>query len=284
MAMKLESKVCLITGAGRGIGEAIALTFARCGATLVLCSRNPKEVEAVAAKTKADSCPTITFGVDVSDFAQVSKMVTETISQFGRIDVLVNNAGVYGPIGPIWNNDLSLWKETIAINLFGPVNCIRAIAPHMIQSHKGKIINLAGGGEGAFPRFSAYACSKSAVVRLTETLAEEFREYNIQVNAIAPGGVNTRFLDQILAAGKNAGAYYEKARRQKECGGISAEVAAELAASLASDAFDGLTGRLLSAVWDDWKNLDFARITNNSSYQVRRIDGVRFLESIGAKK
>lgn len=284
MAKKLENKVCLVTGAGRGIGEAIALRFARCGAALVLCSRTPKEVEAVAAQARVFGSPTIAFGVDVSDFAQVSEMVMETVSRFRRIDVLVNNAGVYGPIGPIWSNDLSLWRETVAINLFGPVNCIRAVAPHMIQSHKGKIVNMAGGGEGAFPRFSAYASSKSAVVRLTETLAEEFREYNIQVNAIAPGRVNTRFLDQVLAAGENAGAHYEVAKGQKASGGIPAEKAAELVAFLASDASNGLTGRLLSAVWDDWRNLSIGGIADSSRYQVRRIDGVRFLESGGATK
>ena len=277
--MKLEGKVCMITGAGRGIGEAIALTFASHGAALVLCSRSPTEVEAVAAETRAAGSPSLSLRVDVSDFVQVSKMVSEAISRFGRVDVLVNNAGVYGPIGPFWKNDLNEWEKTIAINLFGAVHCTRAVVPHMIESRKGKIVNIAGGGEGAFPRFSSYACSKSAIVRLTETLAEELKEYNIQVNAIAPGGVNTGLLDQVLAAGEEAGPYYDRAKGQKASGGVPPERTARLAAFLASDTSNGLTGRLLSAVWDDWEKLDVQRVTNSSLYQVRRIDGVRFLES-----
>jgi 3-oxoacyl-[acyl-carrier protein] reductase len=276
--MKLAGKVCVITGAGRGIGEAIAMEFARQGATLVLCSRTREEVERVAARTGAASNPTIALRVDVSEFEQVSTLITEAISRFGRIDVLVNNAGVYGPIGPMWKNDLALWKETIATNLFGAVHCIWAVVPHMIRSHRGKIVNLAGGGEGAFPRFSAYACSKSAIVRLTETLAEELREYDIQVNAIAPGPVNTRLLDQVLAAGEEAGTHYDRAKRQKVSGGVPRDDAARLAAYLACDDSNGLTGRLISAVWDDWRNLDTERVADTSLYKVRRIDGIRYLE------
>lgn len=277
--MNLEGRVCIITGAGRGIGKAIALAFARNGATLVLCSRTHREVDAVASETKAAGCMAIALQVDVSDYGQVTSMVGQTISQFGRIDVLVNNAGTYGPIGPIWKNDLLQWREALATNLFGPVNCVGAVTPHMIQSQRGKIINLAGGGEGAFPRFSAYACSKSAIVRLTETLAEELKEYNVQVNSIAPGAVNTRFLDYVLAAGQEAGIYYEKAKKQRASGGVPADRAAELAVFLASNASNGLTGRLLSAVWDDWKNLSIESVTNSSLYQLRRIDGVRYLEA-----
>lgn len=276
--MELEGKVCLITGAGRGIGETIALTFANQGGTLVLCSRTIEELEKLAAQTEAAGSLTMAFQVDVSDFDQVSDMVRRTVSRFGRIDVLVNNAGVYGPIGEIWKNDLTDWRKAVATNLFGSVHCIQAVVPHMIRSRRGRIVNVAGGGEGAFPRFSAYACSKSAVVRLTETLAEELKAYNIQINAIAPGPVNTRLLDQVLAAGEDAGAYYERAKKQKASGGVVPEKAAKLALFLASDVSNGLTGRLLSAVWDDWENLDIESIINSSLYQVRRIDGLRFLE------
>lgn len=257
----------------------MALEFARQGATLVLCSRTREEVEKVTAKTMMTSDQIVARQADVSDSRQVENMVTEVISRFGRIDVLVNNAGVYGPIGPFWKNHLALWREAIATNLFGAVHCTWAVVPHMISSQRGKIINLAGGGEGAFPRFSAYACSKSAIVRLTETLAEELKEYNIQVNAIAPGPVNTRLLDQVLAAGEEAGTHYHKARRQKASGGVPPERAARLAAYLASGDSNGLTGRLLSAVWDDWESLDTGRVANTSLYQVRRIDGLRYIES-----
>jgi NAD(P)-dependent dehydrogenase (short-subunit alcohol dehydrogenase family) len=169
--------------------------------------------------------------------------------------------------------------NTVTANLLGAVHCIQAVVPSMIKARKGKMINIAGGGEGAFPRFSAYACSKSALVRLTETVAKELEEYGIQVNAIAPGGVNTSLLDQVLAAGQEAGIYYEKAKRQKASGGVPADKTDRLAVFLASGYSRGITGRLFSAVWDDWEKLDVQRVVGSALYQVRRIDGVRFLES-----
>jgi NAD(P)-dependent dehydrogenase (short-subunit alcohol dehydrogenase family) len=178
----------------------------------------------------------------------------------------------------LWENDLQDWRRTIEINLLGTVHCSRAVIPYMTAARKGKIVNLSGSGEGAFPRFSAYSCSKSAVVRLTETLAAELAEYNIQVNALAPGAVNTRFLDQVLAAGTEAGDYLQKAIKQRNTGGSDPAKATELAAFLASDDSAGLTGRLFSAVWDDWRELDVEKVQNSSLYQMRRIDGVRYIE------
>lgn len=275
--MSLRQKTAIVTGAGRGIGAAIAIAFAREGAKLAICSRTPREIDEVALKTKSYR-PAVTYRVDVSDRDQVDKMVTDVARRFGKIDILVNNAGIYGPIGPLWKNDPEQWTNTIAVNLFGAVYCTMAVLPHMISQRKGKIINLAGGGDGPFPRFSAYACSKSAIVRFTETIAEELREYNIDVNSIAPGPVNTRLLDEVIAAGEEAGDFIEKALRQKESGGVPAERAAQLAVFLASELSDKLTGRLLSAVWDDWQNLDVAKVSGSALYQTRRIDGKRFLE------
>lgn len=275
----LESKLCLVTGAGRGIGKAISVEFARKGANLVLCSRTISEVESVAseiAQVRGNS-PNV-FKTDVSDFAQVSEMVAKIIDQFGRVDVLVNNAAVQGPIGLLWNNDLRDWRKAIEINLLGTMHCCKALIPHMIAARRGKIVNISGSGEGAFPRFSAYSCSKSAVVRLTETLAAELAEYNIQVNGIAPGAVNTRFLDQVLNAGAEAGDYLQKAIKQRDSGGSSPERATELAVFLASDDSTSLTGRLFSANWDDWRELDPKKIATTSLYQMRRIDGVRYIE------
>lgn len=275
----LTNKTCLITGAGRGIGRAISVEFAGQGANLAVCSRTLPEVARAAAEIAEvhGSSPKV-FKVDVSDFAQVSDMVSKVINHFGTIDVLVNNAAIQGPIGPLWKNDLQDWKRTIEINLFGTLHCCKAIIPYMIAARKGKIIMISGSGEGAFPRFSAYSCSKSAVVRLTETLAAELAEYNIQVNSLAPGPVNTRFLDQVLDAGEEAGEYLEKALKQRDSGGIGPAKAAQLAAFLASDDSNGLTGRLFSAAWDNWQGIDIEGVANSSLYQLRRIDGVRFHE------
>jgi 3-oxoacyl-[acyl-carrier protein] reductase len=275
----LANKVCLVTGAGRGIGKVISLEFARKGANLALCSRNTSEVEGVAsevAQVSGDS-PKV-FKTDVSEFAQVSGMVSKIIDHFGKLDVLVNNAAVQGPIGLLWKNDVQDWRKTIEINLIGTMHCCKAVIPCMIAARRGKIVNLSGSGEGAFPCFSAYSCSKSGVVRLTETLAAELVEYNIQVNALAPGATNTRFLEQVLNAGTEAGEYLQKAFKQRDSGGNNPEKAAQLATFLASDDSSGLTGRLFSATWDDWRELDPGKMVNSSLYQMRRIDGARYLE------
>ena len=275
----LENKVCLVTGAGRGIGRVISLEFAKHGARLALCSRTTSEVEGVASEV-AQVCgdsPEV-FKTDVSEFAEVSGMVSKITHHFGRVDVLVNNAAVQGPIGPLWKNDVQDWRETIEINLLGTMHCCKAVIPYMIAAQMGKIVNLSGSGEGPFPRFSAYSCSKSGVVRLTETLAAELAEHNIQVNALAPGAVNTRFLDQVLNAGAEAGVYLQKAIKQRDGGGNSPERATKLAVFLASDDSTGITGRLFSANWDDWRELDPNKIATSSLYQMRRIDGVRYIE------
>ena len=123
------------------------------------------------------------------------------------LDILVNNAGVYGPMGPIEENDWEAWVRAIQINLFGTVLMSRAVIPIFRGQNYGKIINLSGGGATApLPRMSSYAASKAAVVRLTETLAEELRDAHVDVNAIAPGALNTRLLDEVLAAGPSASA------------------------------------------------------------------------------
>jgi len=273
--LKLGKKTALITGASRGIGAAIAKSFAAEGASLVLCSRTP-HIQAVATDIKAKGGDVIAYEADVSSAQDVDKMVKDALTVFTRIDILVNNAGVYGPIGQIWKNDPAKWRYTVSVNLFGAVNCIFAVLPSMIESQKGKIINLAGGGEGAFPRFSAYACSKSAVIRLTETLAAELAEHKIDINSIAPGPVNTQLLDEVLAAGFEAGDFYAKALKQKQEGGVPANNAVALAVFLASDASDRITGRLLSAVWDNWKTIDATALSTTPLYQMRRIDNRRF--------
>jgi NAD(P)-dependent dehydrogenase (short-subunit alcohol dehydrogenase family) len=213
--------------------------------------------------------------VDVSRRDDVECMVKFAVEKVNRIDILVNNAGILGPIGPLHVSDPNTWVETVHINLIGTFLCCRAVLPFLIEQGKGKIINLSGGG-AASPRpfFSAYASSKAAVVRLTENLAEEVERFNIQVNAIAPGSVNTRLLDEVLAAGDLAGQREkQRAEKQKETGGISPEMAAALAVFLASDESDGLSGRLISAVWDDWAKLSrrIPEIMSGDLFTLRRI-------------
>ncbi len=274
---QLLDKVAIVTGGGRGIGRAIALAFAREGADVVVASRTPQEIEETAAEIQALGRRGLAVKADISQWDEVNHLVEETLSAFGRIDILVNNAGIQGPIGLLVENDVEEWVNTIRVNLAGTFFCIKAVLPHMIERRRGKIVNLSGGGATSpRPRFTAYAASKAAIVRLTETVAEEVRPFNIQVNAIAPGAVNTRMLEEVLAAGEAAGeAELAQARRRLEEGGTSPERAAELAVFLASSDSDGVTGKLISCVHDRWNQWDqgtLAILLTSELYTLRRID------------
>jgi 3-oxoacyl-[acyl-carrier protein] reductase len=273
--MKLAGKAAVITGAGRGIGRAIALAFAREGADMLVASRTLSEVAETAEEARALGRRALALKVDVSNRDEVEGMVAQALEEFGKVDILVNNAGGYGAIGPLVDNDPEKWVQTVRINLFGSFFCARAVLPFMIRQRRGKIINLSGGGASSpLPNFSAYAASKAAIVRLTETLAEEVKGFNIQVNAIAPGAVNTRLVDEILAAGPAAGEeMLAQTRRQKETGGVPPERAAALAVFLASEESDGLSGRLISAVWDDWQSMNgrIDQIMASELYTLRRV-------------
>jgi NAD(P)-dependent dehydrogenase (short-subunit alcohol dehydrogenase family) len=280
--MRLDGEAALITGAGRGIGAAIAHAFARAGANLSLLARTRADIERVASETAACGAVTLALIGDVSRRRDTERAVATTVKKFGHLDVLVNAAGIYGPIGPLVENDLNEWVQAIEVNLLGTLFAMRAALPHMLARRKGVVVNFSGGGAvSPFPQFSAYAASKAAVVRLTETVAEEVKDSGIRVNAIAPGAVNTRLLDQVLAAGERAGKeFYAKAQEQKRNGGTSPEKAAELAVFLASPAGAGITGRLISAVWDDWKSLPerAPELSGSAMFTLRRIDGRHFTE------
>ena len=273
--MKLKVKVAIVTGAGRGIGRAIALAFAHEGVDMVVVSRTLSEVEETASQVTALGRRALALRVDVSRIEDIENMVRSTIEEFGRIDVLVNSAGIFGPIGPLIKNDVSKWIETINVNLIGTFLCCKAVLPVMINQGGGKIVNLSGGGAASpHPRFSAYASSKAAVVRFTETLAEEVKEFNVQANAIAPGALNTRLQDEVLAAGELAGGKaLADAKKTKETGGTPLDVPAALAVFLASDESDGLTGKLISAVWDDWQNMGkhISAIMSSDLFTLRRV-------------
>jgi NAD(P)-dependent dehydrogenase (short-subunit alcohol dehydrogenase family) len=276
--VKLQDKVAIVTGGGRGIGEAIALAFAREGARLAIASRTQAELDQVAAQIKELGGQVQVIPTDVSERGDVTRLIQVTLTAYGQIDILVNAAGVYGPIGPMWDVDVDEWIQAMQINLLGTFMCCHAALPYMIERRRGKIINFSGGGATApLPRFTAYGVSKTATVRLTETLAEEVKEFNIQVNAVAPGAVDTRLQDRVLAAGERAGDLLARIRKLRETGegGVPRELPAELVVFLASDDSNGLTGRLIAAPYDGWQSWDAARIAEVMSapwFTLRRID------------
>lgn len=254
--MQLQDRVAIITGANRGLGEVIARAFATQGANLVLAARDGTLLQQVAENLSHPAGQAIVWlTADISKLEDAEAICKKALDNFGRVDILVNNAGVYGPIGRFEEVDWQEWCDALNINLLGTLAMSRAVVPAMKRQGYGKIINLSGGGATApLPRFSAYAASKAAVVRLTETLAHELAEFKIDVNAIAPGALNTRLLDQVLAAGseRTGEDFYRRSLKQQEEGGAPLEKGADLTVFLASAQSDGLTGRLLSAIWDPW--------------------------------
>jgi NAD(P)-dependent dehydrogenase (short-subunit alcohol dehydrogenase family) len=277
MSDELSGRTAVVTGASRGLGRAIAARFVAAGAEVLLTARDLSALQESAAEARrAGPGRVLTMAGDASDPAAAAAAVARAEAELGGVTVLVNNAGVYGPIGPVEDNDWAEWTQALAINLLGTVAFCRAAVPGMRRRGYGKIVNLSGGGATApLPRFSAYAASKAAVVRFTETLAEELKDARVDVNAIAPGALNTRLLDEVLAAGpdRTGAAFYERARKQRDDGGAPLEKGAALAVFLASAASDGISGRLLSAVWDDWARLPERRAALESSdvYTLRRI-------------
>jgi len=258
MSDELKDRAAIVTGASQGLGLAIARAYVEAGASVAICARDAnalavaeKELRALATSGQRVFAST----ADVANEADVTSFVAAALREFGHIDILVNNAGVYGPLGALDAIDWAEWVRAIEINLFGSILFCRALLPHFRENRYGKIVQLSGGGAtNPLPRISAYAASKAAIVRFAETLAEEVRGDGIDVNAIAPGALNTRLLDEVLAAGpERVGAnFYERSLKQKETGGAGLDRGAELAVFLASAASDGITGKLISAVWDPW--------------------------------
>jgi NAD(P)-dependent dehydrogenase (short-subunit alcohol dehydrogenase family) len=275
----LEGKVAVVTGASRGLGFAIARRFLQAGAQLAICARDRTELDVACGRLLAlggEHPSVLARDADVSQPSDVERLFATTLTHFGHIDILVNNAGMLGPAGPIESLDWKAWVQTIETNLFGPVLTCRAVLPHLKAAGRGKIIQLSGGGAThPLPLLSAYGVGKAAVIRLVETLAEEVRELRIDVNAIAPGALNTRMLEQILQAGPErvGPAFHARAVAQKENGGTSIERAADLAVFLGSSLSDGISGKLISAIWDPWERLTEHReeLSRSDVYTLRRI-------------
>jgi NAD(P)-dependent dehydrogenase (short-subunit alcohol dehydrogenase family) len=286
MQRVLEGRVAIVTGAGRGIGRAIAIAFAREGGRLILAARTEAELLDTAAGCRQEGGKALPVTTDVANWDQVQDLIRTAIREAGRVDILVNSAGIYGPIGPTAEIDVADWTQAVSVNLFGPLYLCRAILPHFLERRQGKIILLGGGGATApLPCFSSYAASKAGVARLADTLAEELKTFNVQVNVIAPGLVDTRLQDEVLAAGPRAGALLEKIQRAREtgAGSVSPDVAASLAVFLASSASGTLTGKLIAAPHDPWREWASKGEELNATalYTIRRLDPFTIKPLIG---
>ena len=217
--------------------------------------------------------------MDISSVEEVNTLYKDFRESGLRLNALINAAGVQPPIGEFEHNSPDDWESNISINLSGTVNMIRGALPFFKRTGGGKIINFSGGGAtSSRPNFSAYAVSKTAVVRLTEILAEELSEYNIDVNAVAPGAINTGMLDEIIEAGAKAGEEYKGALKRSKEWGDPVEKVVVLCHFLISSESDRISGKLISAIWDDYKSDVFLeRLRQDSDFcTLRRIDAINF--------
>ncbi len=279
MSQPLAGRNAVITGASQGLGLAIAKAYVAAGASVLMCARSKTQLDE-ARREVASAAGTGQHveaeGADVSSASDVTRLTGRALAIFPQVHILVNNAGVYGPMGTSETVDWDAWVRAMEINIHGSVLPCRALVPHFKECRYGKIIQVSGGGAtNPLPRISAYAASKAAIVRFAESLALEVRPFNIDVNAIAPGLLKTRLLDEVLEAGPEAVGpdFHERMTRAKAGGGTPLERGAALAVYLASAESDGITGRLLSAVWDPWESLASHRkeLEDTDVYTLRRI-------------
>jgi 3-oxoacyl-[acyl-carrier protein] reductase len=230
--MTLKDKVALITGAGRGIGKAVAGAYARAGAHLALCARTASELDQTVAELRALRVEVEGYVCDVSLEEPVREFVGAAQRKFGRIDVLVNNAGVMTRPVPMIELDVKKWDYTMAVNLRGPFLITQAVLPIMIKQKSGSIINVSSSiGRGAHANFLAYATSKWGLEGFTQTLSAEARSSNIRVNSVEPGYVATKL----------TGFH-----------GSKPEAVTDVFVYLASDESKGVTGKMLSS--SGWKS------------------------------
>ena len=255
----------IITGTSSGIGQYLAQQLTAQGHEIRGLARSPQQ-----AAFATSEC-------DVSDWPQVERARETVAGEWPHIDALICAAAIQGAVGPAMAADARAWSQTVRTNLDGTFFTIRAFWPLLrANPRRAKIVCFSGGGATkARPNFSAYAASKTGVVRLVENLAAEWTGLPVDINAVAPGAINTAMTQETVRLGPELGgrAEFEAAQRQLAAGGQSIEKASGLVEFLLSEKSDGITGRLLSAQWDDWPNLPAhnAVLAESEIYQLRRI-------------
>ncbi len=252
--MQFEGKVAVVTGGGYGLGKTIALALAQEGADVVVASRTESALKEAAAEIEAMGRKSLVVVTDLAEKAQIPAMVEKTMEKFGKIDILVNNSGVEGPIMDVSGMDIEGWEHLLAVNLTGAMLCSRyVLEKSMIPRKSGIIINISSGqGRRGFPTRSAYSSSKFALIGLTQSLSSEAGKYGIRVNCIAPGAVEGERIERVIAAtAKNLGIsreqYLANAGSRSALGRIvKPEEVADLAVYLASDKSSGITGQTIN--------------------------------------
>jgi 3-oxoacyl-[acyl-carrier protein] reductase len=262
----------VVTGSSSGIGRALVIRLLEHGHTVWGLARSDQS-DFVAQHRGAF----IASRCDVGNWSALSAIAAEIARTWTQLDAVVTCAGLQGEIGRALTADPLGWSNTVRANLDGTFYAIRAIAPLLAQAERrAKIVCFSGGGATKpRPNFSAYGVAKTGIVRLVETIAEEERERPLDINAVAPGAINTRLTDEVLALGPEVvgQAEYSAAQKQKASGGGSLDRALRLVEWLLSPASDGISGRLLSAPWDPWPSLDqhAEELKSSDIFTLRRI-------------
>jgi NAD(P)-dependent dehydrogenase (short-subunit alcohol dehydrogenase family) len=241
-------KVVVITGGSSGIGKAMAIKFAQTCYKVVICSKSKTELDA-AQKEIGPNC--VSTFCDVRFLDHVDSLFDFVLKEFGRIDVLINCAGILGPMGRFEDNDLGEWRDAIDVNLIGTVNCVYRVIPIMKEQQYGRIITMCGGGVGAddLPKgFSAYTTSKFAIAGFTELIGDELNYFNIFINAISPGAIDTQMAKKRWVQGETP------------------ERPVKLAYFLATTDLK-INGKVISAKWDDYEHFE----DKKGLYNLRRV-------------
>lgn len=273
----LSGKNILVTGGSVGIGFSSVLCALQCGANVLFCARTEELIKQALERFEELGFSARVRGIsaDVSDEAHVQRVFDSFSETFGRLDGVIHAAGVLGEIGTVDLASPQEWKRTIDINLFGTFLVVQQ-ACRAMRKAGGRIVLLSGGGaSGPFPHYTAYACSKVAVVRFAETVAAEMASAGVEINCLAPGFVPTRMHEQTLKAGEaRAGAaYVERTQRDLAAGGVPAEFPARAAAFLLSDRCRGITGKFIAPVYDhlaEWPE-HLAELQSGDLFTLRRI-------------
>jgi 3-oxoacyl-[acyl-carrier protein] reductase len=249
------------------------------GDDLVLVARHEADLVKTADELLRRGCAHQNihyFAADLSDLEALPGLIADINGTAGNPDIVINNAAIQGPIGPVHTNDWQEWQACLNICLLAPVLLTRGFLPSMIEKTYGRIVNVSGGGAAA-PRanFSSYATAKCGLVRFSETLAQEVREYGVTVNCVAPGSMSSDLTKHILRAGKECAgsAEFESALRLTKENPHTENRAADLVHFLTLDACATITGKLISAVWDPWEKLPDAApaLMKSDAYTLRRI-------------